>query len=138
MLRVEQITDTGKLLAIIVRGGASRQLPTNTTFVTSPQAQQQVGYIVYPKGGEIAPHVHLPIRRELHGTGEVLIVLRGSCLLRLYGDNRERVQEHQLVEGDVLMLYDCGHGFVMLEDTVFFEVKQGPYLGLDEKERFTE
>jgi hypothetical protein len=29
-----------------------------------------------------------------------------------------------------------GHGFRMLEDTLLLEVKQGPYLECEEKERF--
>ena len=29
-----------------------------------------------------------------------------------------------------------GHGFRMIEDTVLFEIKQGPYGGPAEKERF--
>jgi hypothetical protein len=28
------------------------------------------------------------------------------------------------------------HGFRMIDDTVFIDVKQGPYTGIDEKERF--
>ena len=35
-----------------------------------------------------------------------------------------------------MLMIDGGHGFRMLEDTVFLEVKQGPYTGVDEKERF--
>ena len=35
-----------------------------------------------------------------------------------------------------MLMVGGGHGFRMLEDTVFLEVKQGPYTGLDEKERF--
>ncbi len=38
--------------------------------------------------------------------------------------------------GDILVLVSGGHGFRMLEDTVLMEVKQGPYTGLKEKERF--
>lgn len=38
--------------------------------------------------------------------------------------------------GDVLVLVDGGHGFRMTEDTVLVEIKQGPYLGLDDKARF--
>ena len=35
-----------------------------------------------------------------------------------------------------MLMVGGGHGFQMLEDTVLIEVKQGPYTGLDEKERF--
>jgi hypothetical protein len=49
---------------------------------------------------------------------------------------KETVATRELREGDILLLVDGGHGFRMLEDTVFVEIKQGPYTGLDEKERF--
>ena len=42
----------------------------------------------------------------------------------------------QLREGDILLMVDGGHGFRMLEDTVFLEIKQGPYTGIEDKERF--
>jgi len=35
-----------------------------------------------------------------------------------------------------MLMVTGGHGFRMLENTVFLEVKQGPYTGLEEKERF--
>ena len=40
-------------------------------------------------------------------------------------------QAHQgeLRTGDKIQLAQSGHGFEMLEDTAFFEVKQGPYPG---------
>jgi len=38
--------------------------------------------------------------------------------------------------GDVVLMVGGGHGFRMLEDTLFLEVKQGPYLDREEKERF--
>ena len=39
-------------------------------------------------------------------------------------------------QGDIVILVAGGHGFEMLEDTVLMEIKQGPYTGLKEKERF--
>ena len=38
--------------------------------------------------------------------------------------------------GDVILLCDGGHGFVMLEESEIIEVKQGPYAGEDDKRRF--
>ena len=38
--------------------------------------------------------------------------------------------------GDVMLMVGGGHGFRMLEDPVLLEIKQGPYMGEDEKERF--
>lgn len=41
-----------------------------------------------------------------------------------------------LEEGDMIQLVSGGHCFKCLEDTIFLEIKQGPYTGLVEKERF--
>jgi hypothetical protein len=35
-----------------------------------------------------------------------------------------------------MIMVGGGHGFRMTEDTVLLEVKQGPYPGVQEKERF--
>jgi hypothetical protein len=133
MEHVEQITWNGKPLAYIIRAEMS---PQKTTFLTPPEFKQQVGFVVYPAGGEIHPHVHRPLERHLVGTSEVLIVRRGRCEIDIYNNERELVATRQLHPGDIMLMVDGGHGFRMIEDTVFLEVKQGPYTGLEEKERF--
>ena len=130
---VEIISADGHPLTYIIRGG---QLPDRTTFLTPPEFKQQVGFVAYPAGSEIPRHVHLPLERHLVGTAEVLIVRRGRCLLDVYDDNRNLVTTRELAVGDIALLVAGGHGFRILEDTLFLEVKQGPYLGLEEKERF--
>ena len=41
-----------------------------------------------------------------------------------------------LLAGDWIILLDGGHGFEILEPSVLFEVKQGPYAGDKDKVRF--
>ena len=130
---IENITWQGVPLAYIIRGKLN---PTQTTFLTPPEFKQQVGFIVYPAGGEIQRHVHRPLERHLVGTSEVLIVRRGRCEIDIYNDERELVATRELGRGDIMLMVGGGHGFRMLEDTVFLEVKQGPYTGIDEKEHF--
>ena len=130
---IENITWQGVPLAYIIRGKLN---PTQTTFLTPPEFKQQVGFIVYPAGGEIQRHVHRPLERHLVGTSEVLIVRRGRCEIDIYNDERELVATRELGQGDIMLMVAGGHGFRMLENTVFLEVKQGPYTGLEEKERF--
>jgi hypothetical protein len=120
-------------LAYIIRAIV---MPEKTLFLTPPEFKQQVGFVVYPKGGEIGRHTHRPLERHLVGTSEVLIVKKGHCLIDIYNDERDLVATRELSEGDLMLMVGGGHGFRMLEDTVFLEVKQGPYTGVDEKERF--
>ena len=110
--------------------------PPSTEFVTTSDLNLQVGLIKYPAGGVIRPHVHRPLERHIVGTGEVLLVRSGKAEVSLYDDERQLVAQRLLQQGDLLLLVSAGHGFRMLEDTVLLEVKQGPYTGLDEKERF--
>jgi quercetin dioxygenase-like cupin family protein len=126
-------SSTGLPLAYVVRAAED---PRETTFVTPDEANLQVGFVVYPAGGEIARHSHRPIERTILGTSEVLVVRMGRCELDIYDEAQTLVTTRELREGDVMVMVGGGHGFRLTEDTVLLEVKQGPYTGPDEKERF--
>lgn len=129
----EIISWNGRPLVYIIR---PNPLPERTTFITPTEFKQQVGFIVYPAGGEIARHIHLTLERHLVGTSEVLVLLKGCCLIDVYTDRKELVATKELQAGDVMLMVGGGHGFRIQEDTVFLEIKQGPYLEREEKERF--
>ena len=78
----------------------------------------------------------MPVERHLDKTCEVLVVRSGSCEIDLYDQQRRLVTTETLQEDDIILLVDGGHGLRMNADTVLLEVKQGPYTGLEEKERF--
>jgi len=130
---IEHITWDGEPLCYIVRAELN---PEQTTFLTPPEFDLQAGYVVCPTGQEIQRHVHRPIKRSIVGTCEVLVVRKGHCEIDIYNDGRELVATRNLYEGDIMIMVGGGHGFRMLEDTVLFEVKQGPYTNLDDKEQF--
>jgi hypothetical protein len=130
---VERIVADDRLLAYIIR----REMePDKTTFMTPESLTFQAGFIVYPANSQIARHVHKPIHRVLDGTSEMLLVKKGRCEVDFFTNDKKLVATRELRTGDVLLLVSGGHGFRLLEDTVFLEIKQGPYTGLDEKERF--
>jgi hypothetical protein len=133
LLMPEIINWNSQPLVYIIR---THPLPEQTTFITPPEFKQQVGFVVYPAGGEIAKHLHLALERHLVGTCEVLVLLKGRCLIDIYNDGKELVATRELNAGDVMLMVGGGHGFRIQEDTVFLEVKQGPYLDAEEKERF--
>ena len=68
---IERITLDDQILAMIIRSG---DYPAETTFYTPPESTMQVGHVVYPKGGQIDPHKHVPLERNIVGTAETLIV----------------------------------------------------------------
>jgi hypothetical protein len=130
---VEIIADGDTPLAYIVKAGWN---PDKTTFLTPDHFGQQMGMIVYGKGQSIQPHLHLPVTREVHGTTECIVVRQGACEVDIYDQQKKLLTSRPLAQGDIILLLGGGHGFRMQEDTVLFEVKQGPYVGTMDKERF--
>lgn len=130
---VETITHKGEALCILVRAAP---LPTATTFYTPNEFNLQVGKIVYAAGTEIPRHSHRLVSRNVTGTSEVIFVQKGRLMLDLYDETRALVTSREMNSGDVVALVSGGHGFRLLEDTVLIEVKQGPYSGVQEKDRF--
>jgi hypothetical protein len=131
--QLETITSDGAVLAYLIRCSSS---PDHTEFLTPDDCNLQVGHVVYPAQSRIERHMHLPIERHVIGTTEVLMVQKGGCEVDIFGLERQLVTTRQLRVGDILVAVAGGHGFRVLEDTVLLEVKQGPYPGGAEKERF--
>ena len=130
---VEHIGWKGQHIATIIR---SDYLPEKTTFVTPDSYYQQAGFVVYPKDGEVPRHTHLPIQRHLVGTPETLIVRKGVVEAELYALDKTYLTTVTLKKGDMVLLVAGGHCFKFKEDSVLFEIKQGPYTGMKEKEMF--
>ncbi len=129
-LPVETIKDGDLTLAVFIRASTQRD---RTEFVTAPDQSMQVGFVVYGADGEIPRHFHRPVERALTGTAEVLVVQKGAAEVSIYSRAKERVATRRVSQGDTMVLVAGGHGFRMSEDTVFLEIKQGPYVGADEK-----
>lgn len=130
---IEHITWNGQFIATILRHDFR---PDKTTFITPDAYYQQTGLVVYPAGGVIKRHLHLPLQRHLIGTPETILVRAGTVEVDLFGLDRTPLGTWVLGEGDLIILAGGGHGFRCREDTILLEVKQGPYTGLKEKEFF--
>jgi mannose-6-phosphate isomerase-like protein (cupin superfamily) len=133
MDNVELITANDQTLCYVIR---AKTRPRQTTFITPPEAKQQVGFIVYPKDSLIPRHIHRPLERHIIGMAEVLVVRSGQCQIEVYDQEKNLVTTRDLYKNDVVLMVGGGHGFQIREDTVLLEIKQGPYLGADDKELF--
>ena len=133
MDNVELISANGQTLCYVIR---AKTRPRQTTFITPPEAKQQVGFIVYPKDSTIPRHIHRPLERHIKGMAEVLVVRIGHCQIEIYDEQKSLVAVRDLFQNDVIVMVGGGHGFRILEDTVLLEIKQGPYLGAADKELF--
>lgn len=90
----------------------------------------------HPAGKLIDPHVHNPVKREVHYTQEVLFIRKGKLRVDFYDEKQTYIESRVLESGDVILLIKSGHGFKVLEEVEMFEVKQGPYAGDKDKTRF--
>ena len=133
MPNMEQIFDEYRMIAIIVYADYK---PDGIKFFTPNSFSQQLACMKRPKGYLIPPHVHKPVPRNVKYTQETLFIRKGRVLVNFYSEEREFLEHRELSDGDVVLLVSGGHDFLMLEDTEIIEVKQGPYAGEDDKERF--
>lgn len=105
-------------------------------FFTPDDYSQQLAYMNRPAGYVIPPHVHNPVARQVHFTNEVLLIKSGRVRVDFYCGQRRYIESRVLEAGDVILLVGGGHGFEMLEASEMIEIKQGPYAGEADKERF--
>ena len=130
----EQISDNGRLLAVILR---TDYRANGIEFFTPSDFSQQLGYMNRPQGYVIPPHVHNAVTRSVQYTKEVLFIKSGKVRVDFYDDDQKYLESRILVAGDVILLAYGGHGFEMLEASEMIEVKQGPYAGEADKTRFS-
>ena len=130
---MEKFIHENILFAIIVRNDFHRD---GVSFVTDGNGLLEMGYMSHPVGHSIKPHKHLPYPRQTLGTQEVLFLKSGKVRVDFYSDQDICVGCRELVAGDWIILLDGGHGFEILEASVLFEVKNGPYAGDKDKIRF--
>ena len=132
---IKEIYDKSNLIALII---SSRFVPSRTKFITDHKELLQAGYIVYPKGHKIEPHIHKPYIRKTSGTQEFLYVKQGKVKVNFYSETKEYIESSTLEENDFILLLGGGHGFEMIKNTIMIEVKNGPYVADLDKDRFIE
>jgi mannose-6-phosphate isomerase-like protein (cupin superfamily) len=130
---VQKIEHAGRLLAVIVTSDFQER---GITFFTPDELSQQLAYMHHPPGKKIEPHVHTPATREVLLTQETLFIKRGKLRVDFFDEQQTYLESRVLQTGDVILLVQGGHGFEVLEELEMFEVKQGPYLGSDDKTHF--
>lgn len=120
-------------LGIVVR---SNYTADGIRFFTSDEDPLQIGYMHREEGYVIQPHSHNPVERKITRTHEVLFIRSGRVRIDFYTEEKEYLSSTIVSQGDIVLLAEGGHGFKMLETAEIIEVKQGPYVGNLDKNRF--
>ncbi len=130
---IEKIIHNSQIYAIIIRRDYSKD---GVEFFTPDDFSQQIAYMKHPKGKVIQRHFHNVVKREVHYTKEVLVIRKGTLQVDFYDDDKNYLESRTLQSGDIVLLAFGGHGFKCLDDVEMVEIKQGPYLGDEDKVRF--
>lgn len=130
---LEIIKNKDLIWAIIIRSSFHKE---GIKFFTPDNFSQQLGYMAHKAGHDIQPHFHKSSKREIKDTQEVLIIKYGKLRVDFYEENKRVFKSIFLYKGDLILLANGGHGFHIEEDTAMIEIKQGPYLGINDKNKF--
>ena len=103
-------------------------------FVTSNEKSLQVGIWNYKKGKNLEPHFHNTYDRNADITSESVFVVKGTILIKVYTKKLELILEKTLQAGEMIIQFYGVHEYIMLEDSIVVETKNGPYSG-PEKDR---
>lgn len=131
---IQNIAYKKKTLALIIKASYLKKKGVN--FFTNPKYLQQVAFMNHPKNHSIQPHVHKKNIRKISGTSEVLIVLQGKMKIDFYSEKKKYLFSKEAKKNDIIILLTGGHGFKMLNNCKFIEVKQGPYQIKKDKYKF--
>lgn len=131
---IEEIYNGEQLLSIIVRVKFKKE---GVEFFTKNENTLQLGYMLKHKGDNIIPHIHNNIERKIAGTQEVLIIKDGKVRIDYFNNDKQYLESKIVEKGDVILLISGGHGFEILETSEIIEIKQGPYILVEDKSRFS-
>lgn len=130
---IEIIKNKQDIIAIILYSNYSSG---GTNFFTPGNFSQQLAFISRKQNQAIKPHTHNIVKRDIHLTQETLLIKKGKVKADFYDSEKNYLESRILQAGDVLLLANGGHGFTALEDLEMIEIKQGPYLGNNDKTIF--
>lgn len=132
---MQEIKHGDTLLAIV---DSSENFAPGLAFYGAKEDELQVGKFRYDEGKILRNHRHIKRVRTAQKTQEIMMVLKGSCLVRTFSETgKDLVDTRKLQAGQFYISYRGGVGFTILEDdTRLLEVKNGPYVvASDDEER---
>lgn len=102
-----------------------------------PEQFLQIACFELDKGKTFKSHKHIPKHVEHDITQESWIIVKGSVRAILYDLDDTVLEEVDLMQGDCSITFRGGHNYFCLEDnTLVYEAKTGPYLGVENDKKF--
>ncbi len=108
-----------------------KEVKEGLDFFSSDEDFIQVGTWNYEKGKTLPLHYHNKFERTSYRTSESVYVVKGKVECNLFTENGEFIEKVVLEEGQLIIQLSQAHEYIILEDSVVLEVKNGPYFGPD-------
>jgi hypothetical protein len=117
-----------KLYALIIKR-ERKFIKKGVDFVTRPKDLIQLGFLNHNKSYHIKSHIHLKKPRIINYCTEVLLIEKGKVKIIFYDSNKKNIHKDKILKkGDIIILFQGGHGFKIMGKTQIIEIKQGPYI----------
>lgn len=125
---IEKIYHNNELIASIVRPLESKE---GLTFLTEDENYIQLGIWNYKKDTILPAHYHTEFSRESFKTNEVVYVVKGNIECNLYTENGDLIKKVTINEQELIVQFNGAHEYIINEDSLIIETKNGPYFGPD-------
>ena len=124
-----------KVLYALIIKQKRRFVKKGVDFVTEDKNLLQLGFLNHNKNHKIKSHIHLKKTRIINFCTEILLIEKGKVKVKFYDLTKKNLKKDKILnKGDIIILFQGGHGFEILEQTKIIEIKQGPYIeGKDKK-----
>lgn len=107
-----------------------------STFFTDDSKDFQAAVFNLKVGENIQRHIHKKNERKVETTSEAIYIINGKIEVEIYDNSKTFIKKIDVNKGQLILLIQGGHAMNVLEDSKFFEIKQGPYIEKNDKERF--
>ncbi len=137
MLKINSKVKPDQLIHVVTRLGEGESGKMNF-MVPEEECLQAAAGVKFVNGHTFSgAHKHLPNKRTTFKTQEAFILVKGSVELTMYDLDNKEIAKEILNQGDCYIYLDGGHALkVLTDDTSFYEIKNGPYLGRDKDKEF--
>lgn len=104
----------------------------NRTNISPEEEFLQLASLKMQKGQTFKAHKHIFHEKITNIAQESWLVIKGSVKCIFYDLDDSIIAEPILHPGDCSMTFRGGHNYLILEDdTIVYEYKTGPYLGIE-------
>ncbi len=134
---MQKITKENSVYAIYEK---IKNTKKNATWYSLDSDFIQVQKMNYDRGKIFRKHAHKIYDRISYRTQECFVLIKGKFKAEIFDEYGVYIDKFILSSpGDVLICLKGYHKFEILDDdTVLFEIKNGPYLGVEKDKEFME